>query len=120
MKKSSPSSVGEILAGLMKKTGLGKQMDQARIWDQWEDLAGPHLAPHGRPHAVRDNTLLVEVDGAVWMNKYAYHKWDILKRINALFKRELISDIFIMLTPDDAPTLPQPAPGKEGAGAPPE
>lgn len=106
MKKRSPSSVGEILAGLMRKTGLGKQMDQARIWDQWEDLAGPHLAPHGRPHAVRDNTLLVEVDGAVWMNKYAYHKWDILKRINALFKRELISDIFIMLTPDDARTPP--------------
>jgi len=110
LKKTSPSSVGDILARLVKKTGLGKQMDQAQIWDRWEELAGPHLAAHGRPHAVRDNTLLVEVDSAVWMNKYAYHKWDILKRINGLFGHELVSDLFIMLTPDEAPTPPPDSP----------
>ena len=93
--------MGDVLKSLLKKTDLGKKMDQARIWSEWADIAGPALAEHGRPHAVNDQTLIIEVDSTVWMNRYAYHKWDILKRINRLFGREIISDIFLLLTPEE-------------------
>jgi predicted nucleic acid-binding Zn ribbon protein len=103
LRKREPASVGDILKSLVRKTNLGKKIEQARIWTEWADLAGPALAEHGRPHAVKDNTLIIEVDSTVWMNRYAYYKWDILKRINRLFKREIISDIYILLTPDAEP-----------------
>jgi len=32
------------------------------------------------------------------MNKYAYFKWEILKRINRLVGKELISDVFFVLS----------------------
>jgi len=103
LKSNKPQSVGEILAKLVKKTKLGKQLEQARIWEQWPEIAGRSLYKHGRPQRVKDKTLTVEVDSTVWMNKYAYFKWDILKRINLMAGKELISDIFFMLTPDGEP-----------------
>ncbi len=105
MKERSLKSVGDILAKLVKKTGLGKQIDQARIWECWEDLAGANLHTHGRPRSIKDNTLIVEVDSPVWMNKYAYFKWDILQRVNRLAGKELVSDLFLVLSEDETPEI---------------
>jgi len=107
LRKGKPASVGDILKSLVRNTDLGKKMEQARIWSEWANLAGPSLAEHGRPHAVKDQTLIIEVDSTVWMNRYAYYKWDILKRINRLFGREIISDIYVLLTPDSEPLPPK-------------
>jgi len=85
---------------MVTETRLGRQMDFARVWDQWPELAGATLSIHGRPHGVRRKVLLVEVDSTVWMNRFSYQKWDIVQRINALFGRELVSDIFLILTSD--------------------
>lgn len=74
-------------------------------------MAGPHLYEHGRPVTVKENTLYIEADSPVWMHKFAYYKWDIIKRINRLARRELISDIFIQLTPDHGPTSMAPENG---------
>lgn len=98
LRGNKPQSVGEILAKLAKKTGLGKQLEQAQIWEHWPEIAGASLHIHGRPQSVRDKTLTIEVDSTVWMNKYAYFKWEILKRINRLAGKELISDVFFVLS----------------------
>lgn len=84
----------------MKKSPMGLKLRQAQIWEHWAEIAGPVLAAHGRPHAIKKRTLEIEVDSSVWMNKYAYHKWDIIKRINMRYRREMISDIFFILTPE--------------------
>lgn len=101
MRKNEPTSIGDILAKMVKKSPLGKKLRQAEIWDRWPELAGAELCDHGRPFAIRDKTLIVEADSTVWMNRYSYHKWDILKRVNLLARQELISDIFVTLTPDE-------------------
>jgi len=95
-----PASVGDILKALVRKTPLGQQLQQAQIWDKWEEIAGEKLAAHGRPHSIKGKTLMIEVDSSVWMNFFSYNKWEILKRINQGRKRELVSDIFILLTPE--------------------
>lgn len=99
--------MGEILKSLVQSTDLGKKMEQSRIWYEWPNLAGASLAEHGRPHGVKEQMLVVEVDSTVWMNRYAYHKWDILKRINRMYGREMISDIYILLTPDSDANPPE-------------
>lgn len=103
MKRNRPESVGDILANLVKTTQLGRQIEEAHIWTWWPEIAGVALSEHGRPRAVHEGTLSIEVDSAVWMNKFAYHKWDILKRINRKAGHELVSDIFLLLTPDEEP-----------------
>jgi len=113
VKKRGIESVGDVLAKLSRTTRLGRQIEEAHIWEWWPEIVGPILAEHGRPHAIRDGSLTIEVDSAVWMNKYAYHKWDILKRINQRARRELISDIFLLLTPDEEPLSPAQPSGED-------
>ncbi len=113
MKKSSkPQSIGDILAKMVKKSRLGKQLKQAKIWEQWGEIAGSALEIHGRPYSVKDKTLIVEVDSTVWMNKFAYFKWEIMKRINRVAGKELVSDVYFVLASDDG----APEPGKKDGG----
>jgi predicted nucleic acid-binding Zn ribbon protein len=103
--KNDPAGIGQILESMKAKTRLGKQLRQAQIWERWPELAGQYLCGHGHPLTVKDKTLHIEAYSAVWMHKFAYHKWDIIKRINAMAGQELVSDIFILLG-DGAPAEP--------------
>lgn len=100
MKKNNPTGIGDILNTLKKQTPLGKLLEHAEIWEHWSEIAGPHLAEHGRPKTVKDGQLRVEVDSAVWMHKFNYHKWAIIKRVNRMARKELVSDMFFELVPD--------------------
>ena len=88
---------------MQKKTRLGKQLRQAQIWERWPEMAGQQLCGHGHPQTVKDKTLYIEAYSPVWMNKFAYHKWDIINRINRMAGQELVTDIFILLSEDKEP-----------------
>ena len=107
MRSNKPTAIGDILAVLKKESKLGKQLEQALIWERWPELAGPHLSAHGRPYTVKENKLVIQADSTVWMHKFAFRKWDIIKRINRMVGHELVSDIFVSLSPDDDPIPPQ-------------
>ncbi len=101
MKKSKPIAVGEILRKLKATTALGKHLEHAQIWEHWEEIAGKQLAQHTRPWAVRDGQLRIAAESSVWMNKIAYKKWTIIKRVNHIARKELVSDIFVVLLEDN-------------------
>jgi len=107
LRNGKPTSVGEILKDLARKSALGKHLEHAQIWEHWPEIAGQRLSGHGWPKTVRQGALHIEVDSVVWMHAYAYHKWDIIKRANRIAKQELVSDIFIELAPDEEPISPQ-------------
>ncbi len=108
MDKNKPVSVGDILKKLITTTPLGKVMEQARVWEHWPEIAGESLAPHGRPAGVKERQLRVEVEDSVWMSRFSYQKWDIIRRINRLAGHELVSDIFFTLMDENAGDAPGP------------
>ncbi len=97
---NKPAAVGDILQDLMGKSLLGKQLKQARIFENWEELVGPNWSAHGRPHSVKDRTLRIEVDSTVWMHRYAYRKIAIMRKINQMLEEEMITDIYFLLLAD--------------------
>ena len=97
LRKNDPVKIGDVLAKMIKDSGLAVQFDQAKIWEHWPELAGKRLAAHGRPLAVKDQTLIIEADSPVWLHRYAFHKWEVLKRVNRMAGYELVSDIFVKL-----------------------
>ena len=104
--KGTPTGIGDVLQHLEKTTKLGVQLEQARIWEQWETIVGPKLSKHGHPRSIKDGRLVVDVDTAISMHRFVYRRFAILRRINALARRELVSDVFFQLAPDDEPTPP--------------
>jgi predicted nucleic acid-binding Zn ribbon protein len=99
-RKKEPSSIQEILDQLRQETQLGRHLELAQIWSRWPEIAGPRLMEHGRPHGIRDMVLYVEADSPVWMHRFAYRKWSLLRRINRMAGHELVSDIFLVLSQD--------------------
>ena len=55
---------------------------------------------HARPVSVKKGILKVELDSSVWMNRFAYRREGILRRINRIAKQRLIDDILIVLIED--------------------
>jgi len=100
MKHNKPEGVGDILSGLIKTTNLGKHLEHAEIWKHWPEIVGEATAQHTRPQGIKDLQLRIEADSAVWMHKINYRKWQVLKKINRLAGKELVSDIYIVLVPD--------------------
>ncbi len=100
MKKNKPESIASILKTLKAGTKLGEQLEQAVIWQNWGELAGKKISEHAIPTTIRDNVLVIEVDSNVWMHKFAYKKWAFIERVNKMARRELISDIYLILSED--------------------
>lgn len=99
-RRSKPEGVGDILTGMIKTTDLGKHLEHAEIWEHWPEIVGEITAQHARPQGIKDLQLRIEADSAVWMHKINYRKWQILKKINRLAGKELVSDIYIVLVSD--------------------
>ena len=86
---------------------MGKQLDQAQIWEHWPTLAGSPLWMHGKPKKFRDLTLYIEADSPVWAHRFTYRKWAIIKRINGHVGYELVSDLFVKLSAEKSEDEPQ-------------
>lgn len=106
-RKQEPTGVGDILESLKKTSALGKQLDQAKIWERWEEMVGKPWSEHGTPHTLKEQKLTLHIDTAVWMHQFAYRKWVIIKAINRFAGYELVSDLFLVLRPDEETVLPQ-------------
>ncbi len=100
MDRNDPESLKSILGGMIKGSPPGKTLEQARIWEHWPHVAGQELCGHGEPVAVKKGVLRVSVENAAWMQSFAYAKWEIIRRINRLAGRELVSDLFLILRED--------------------
>ena len=103
MKGDDPKGIGDILEGLKQSTDLGRQLEYATIWKHWAEIAGDPLFMHGQPRGGRDGCLYVEVESPVWMHRYAYAKWDIIRRISTIHKKDLVSDLFERASGDACP-----------------
>ena len=101
LKKNEPTHIGEILKQLAKNTALGTHLEHARIWERWPELAGMPLAAHTRPKSVAEKVLRVEADSAVWMNYCIHEKARVVRNINRMARKKLITDLFVMLIGDD-------------------
>lgn len=93
--------IADILAKLKASGKLGQNLEYARIWERWDEIAGPRLSAHGQPYTVKEGQLRVRADSAVWMHRFSYDKWGIIRRINRLAGKELVHDLFVTLEPED-------------------
>lgn len=87
--------VGAVIGKLFQQRGMEDKMRRYRAWQLWDKVVGPQIAARARPSRMRDNTLEVWVDHAVWMQQLQLMKPKILARLNAALGEELIQDIYL-------------------------
>ena len=83
-KKRQPSTLGDVLAGVLKDTGIAARVEQAGIIPDWSALVGAQIAAVTEPMSITaDGTLFVSVTTNAWMNELSLMEPELLRALNA-------------------------------------
>jgi len=71
------------------------------VFSEWPTLAGPQLAAHAQPIALRDGELVVEVDDPAWMSQLRWLEPELRTRLEALPGGPRVERIRFRLRPSE-------------------
>jgi predicted nucleic acid-binding Zn ribbon protein len=81
--KKRPSSIADVLAGVLRDTGIAARIEQARIIPEWSGLVGPQISKVTEPTSITaDGTLFVIVTTNAWMNELSLLEPELLRALN--------------------------------------
>ncbi|MFG1690999.1 DUF721 domain-containing protein [Gemmatimonadota bacterium] len=78
-----PQRIGELVAGVLEKSGVRTQVSRIGVLEEWEGRVGERIAAVTRPRSVSGTALVVEVRSSAWLMELSLMKHEILKRVNA-------------------------------------
>ena len=88
--KSAEKVVAHVLASLR----IEQRQAETEILAVWQRLMDPNIVAHAQPTGLRNGTLFVTVDSAVWQAEIIrYHRKEILERLKHSFGATLIQRI---------------------------
>ena len=76
-----PRPLAESLDRLTASLGVPSAASLGAVFARWDDIVGPGVAPHVRPTALRDGTLVVTADQPVWVTQLRFLEADVLRRL---------------------------------------
>ena len=82
--RKKPSSIADVLAGVLRNTGIAARVEQAGIIPEWAGLVGPPIATVTEPMSIAaDGTLFVAVTTNAWMTELSMMEPELLRALNA-------------------------------------
>jgi predicted nucleic acid-binding Zn ribbon protein len=82
--KKKPSAIADVLAGVLRDSGLAARIEQAGIVPEWGALVGAQIAAVTEPMSITaDGTLFVNVTTNAWMNELSLMEPELLRALNA-------------------------------------
>ena len=102
--KKRPSSIGDVLAGVLRESGIAARVEQAGIIPEWPGLVGAQIAAVTEPTSVAaDGTLFVAVTTNAWMNELSLMEPELLRALNVKKERPPVRKIRYQLKRDPLP-----------------
>ena len=81
-RRKKPSALGEVLAGVLRESGIAERVEQARLIPEWPTLVGPQIAAVTEPRSVSaDGTLWVAVTTHAWMTELSLLEPELLRQL---------------------------------------
>ena len=80
---AGPMRVGDLLADVLAKRGVGTQIQRIGALDLWSGAVGGKIAEVTNAKTVVASTLFVEVRSSAWLMELSLMKEALLERVNA-------------------------------------
>ncbi len=77
-----PTRVDVVLAQVLEKHGVRRQVQRMGVLELWPEIVGEQLAKVTRAKGLDDATLFVEVRSSAWLMELSMMKDDFLERVN--------------------------------------
>ena len=92
--RKKPSALSDVLAGVLRDSGIADRVEQARLIPEWPALVGPQIAAVTEPTSIAaDGTMFVRVTTNAWMNELSLLEPELLRSLNAKAGRSPIKRI---------------------------
>ena len=105
-----PAPLAELLAAAFAGKPVAKRLEEAKIWQVWDETVGRQIAERARPAGLRDGVLTVTVASAPWMQQLSFLKKELIGQLNAAIGSDLVREIY--LKAGTVPLLPLAAPAQ--------
>ncbi|MBI5198170.1 MAG: DUF721 domain-containing protein [Nitrospirae bacterium] len=99
MAKSKLTPVSGILARVIRQYGLEGKFREHQLLQEWSGIVGETIARHTRPEEIRFKKLHLVVDSSAWMQQLTFFKKEIIDKVNAAFKSEMVREIRMKVGP---------------------
>ena len=81
--KKRPSSIADVVAGVLRESGIAERVEQAGVIPEWPALVGAQIAAVTEPISVAaDGTLFVAVTTNAWMTELSLMEPELLRALN--------------------------------------
>ena len=99
--RKKPSAIGDVLAGVLKESGLSERIEQAAVIPEWAALVGSQIAAVTEPTSIAaDGTMFVRVTTNAWMNELSLMEPELLRALNSTEGRAPVKRIRWLLKRD--------------------
>jgi hypothetical protein len=92
--KNTSKNAGDVLKGVLKNLRIDQRLGETEILKVWNNQMDPNIVAHAHPVALKNGTLIVNVDSPVWLSEIVrYRRREILERLQNSFGRDIITKI---------------------------
>ncbi len=80
-RNQKPEGIASLLGKTLKSLNLESHIKRHSVWNHWDKIVGKTIAEKTWPARLIEDTLVVKVMGASWMNELSFMKRQILDKI---------------------------------------
>ena len=88
-------TVGELVREFYELHKGPDYIDELKVFNSWKKVVGPFIASHTIDLAIRNHVLYVRVDSDALRSELSYSKSLLLKNLNDMVGKEVISEIVL-------------------------
>lgn len=89
--------VRDRLDSVLSRLGNREKLQHVRLWQNWDMVMGPDIAPLARPLGVRNEILLVGGDDNLALQDLSFMTPEILERVNAFMDAPVFNRVELCL-----------------------
>ncbi len=93
MKKRGPVPIGNIVADVLARRGLGRPQATIQLEEIWSEVVGDAIAPMTHCGKIHRQQLNVIVNNSTIMQELTFRKQEIIQKLNKKTPDHLIKDI---------------------------
>lgn len=90
------TTLGEMIKAFYHDNNRDGALDEQRILDSWQDVAGEFVAAHTLKTNIKNGVLYVKVDADSLKHELMYAKSMLVKKLNSKVDNEILKDILIL------------------------
>lgn len=93
MFKREVKSINDILQQFLRKEGLETPLQQKRLIDAWDSVAGPMVARYTQEKFIRNQILFVKITNPALRQDLSMMRQQLTRRLNEVVGSSVISDV---------------------------